>query len=138
MPAVSFSYTLDPPAGIAAPGQPSAGEHSFPITPGVGRSKTEAYYTAASAALKVAQAEANEVFTAWKDAVGDAEKHKENTGNVGKGQGKAARMMAANKAAEAAFDAQEDEDEDEDGVDLSEAGASEDRNTLRSGYVPVD
>jgi hypothetical protein len=125
MAAISFSYTLDPPAGISAPAQPQAAEHSFPITPGAGRSKTEAYYTAASAALKGAQAQANEVFTAWKDAVGDAEKHKENAGNVGKGQGKAARMMAANKAAEAAFDAQEEDESDEDGVDLAEAGACE-------------
>ncbi|TXT14891.1 uncharacterized protein COLE_01084 [Cutaneotrichosporon oleaginosum] len=125
MAAVSFSYALEPPAGITAPAEPKAAKHSFPVVPGAGRSATEAYYTAASAALKSAQAQANEVFSAWKDAVGDAEKHKENPGNVGKGQGKASRMMAANKAAEAAFDAQEEDESDEDGVDLAEAGACE-------------
>ncbi|BEJ15921.1 hypothetical protein CspHIS471_0505260 [Cutaneotrichosporon sp. HIS471] len=87
---ITLAYTLDPPAGITAPA-PTKDEHSFAISPGAGRSNTEAYYAAASAALKSAQAQANEVFTAWKDAVGDAEKHKENVGNVGKGQGKAAR-----------------------------------------------
>ncbi|BEJ08465.1 hypothetical protein CcaverHIS641_0505590 [Cutaneotrichosporon cavernicola] len=87
---ITLAYTLDPPAGITAPAPPKD-EHSFAISPGAGRSNTEAYYAAASTALKSAQVQANEVFTAWKDAVGDAEKHKENVGNVGKGQGKAAR-----------------------------------------------
>lgn len=125
--AISFTYTLDPPASIdaSAVGQPKSGEHSFPVTPGAGRSATASYYTAASASLKEAQVKANEVFTAWKDSIGDAEKHKENTGKVVKGQGKTARMMAANKAAEAAFDAAEDDESDEDGVDLAEAGACE-------------
>lgn len=128
--AITVAYALDPPSSIdaAAVGQPQSGELSFPIIPAAPtRSTTASYYTAASASLKEAQAKANEVFTAWKDAIGDAEKHKENVGKVGKGQGKAARMMAANKAAEAAFDsnAAEDESEDEDGVDLAEAGACE-------------
>lgn len=123
---ISFTYSLDPPAGIdeSAVGQPKSGEHSFTIEPAPPtRSATASYYTAASASLKEAQVKANEVFTAWKDAIGDAEKHKENLGKVSKGQGKTARMMAANKAAEAAFDAAGEEDEsDEDGVDLQEAG----------------
>lgn len=129
MSTLTFTYSLDPPASIdvSAVGQPKAGEHTFPIDPAPpSRSATASYYTAASVSLKEAQVKANEVFTAWKDAIGDTEKHKENTGKVVKGQGKAARMMAANKAAEAAFDAAgEDDESDEDGVDLQEAGACE-------------
>jgi hypothetical protein len=122
---VSFSYALSPPDSIPASSAvhagtpvPASGSASVPlpsadsVDPAL--SATEAFYARAAPALRDAQARLMEVLTAWKDAVGDAEKHKEATGKVKFGQGKAARMMAADRAAEAAEDAAKDGDEDSD------------------------
>ncbi|KAL1406429.1 hypothetical protein Q8F55_008128 [Vanrija albida] len=119
--AISFTYSLDPPASVPASSAthngvpvPTSGTESFPITPGhSSRSATHAFYTDASTQLLAVQARINEVLTAWKDAIGDAEKHKEATGKVAYGQGKAQRLMAANKADEVEDDEDEDEDSEE-------------------------
>ncbi|WOO83971.1 uncharacterized protein LOC62_05G007488 [Vanrija pseudolonga] len=119
--AISFTYSLDPPASVPAASAthngvpvPTSGGESFPITPAQSsRSATHAFYTDASAQLLAVQARVNEVLTAWKDAIGDAEKHKEATGKVAYGQGKAQRLMQANKADEAAADDDEEEEDEE-------------------------
>lgn len=49
------------------------------------------------------------VLSPWKEAVGDVEKVKENPGKVEKGQGKAARLMAAAKADEVSDESDDDE-----------------------------
>jgi hypothetical protein len=115
--AITLTYALaDPPLKSEKPAVPAAQTLSFPITP----SSTSTYapiYSATSAAVLQAQKELNESLTAWKDAIGDAEKVKEDTGKVEYGKGKAARMMqyAAGRDREADAEVEEDEDEDDPG-----------------------
>jgi hypothetical protein len=121
MASITVTYTLQPPAGIAAPTD-SPAQLERPITLPTQSSsdttstqgETKTYYSSLSSAVLEAQATLNQHLTAWKDAIGDAEKAKEDMGKVGFGKGKAARMMLASKAAEAQVDGEDDEDEDED------------------------
>jgi hypothetical protein len=115
--AVTVTYALaDPPIKNATPSTPMA--HTFSYSVLGSPSLQSAFYASASAAVLQAQRDLNEHLTAWKDAVGDAEKSKEDAGQVGFGRGKAARMMqyaaGRDKAdkREAAVEDQEDEDED--------------------------
>lgn len=121
---ISFSYALDPPAGVepVVDGAPAvrSDDKSFKIEKGDGP-PVKAYYDGASAALRTAQDVLNDTFTVWKEAIGEREKHKEVVKEV-KGMGKTNRLMAANKAAEAHRCGAAMEDSDEDGVDLAEAG----------------
>lgn len=118
MTAISFTYAITPPEGIdpstvSRPGGgivPGQGEASFPIAPAPPtRSPTDSFYASATAALSKAQVELMAVLSPWKEAVGDVEKVKENPGKVEKGQGKAARLMAAAKADEVSDESDDDE-----------------------------
>lgn len=111
MPSISFAYAVAPPEGIAC-ATPATKTESVDFTPGQSsRSATNAYYAAAGPALRDAQVRLNELLTQWKDAVGDAEKQKEDRGKVAYGKGKAARLMEMAKKDEASEDDESDEDE---------------------------
>lgn len=142
MASITLTYTLQPPSSISTPSTSSAHlDQSIPLplpfspssataapsanvsttkstTQTQTQTQTQTYYTALSTAVLEAQSTLNQHLTAWKDAIGDAEKPKEDLGKVGFGKGKAARMMAASKAAEGKTVAGEgvevDEDEEED------------------------
>lgn len=122
---VTFQYSLAPPDSVRpqinGKAAPLADEQGFEVVVKSGEEgPVKRYYDAAVLAVREAQDALNGTFTIWKDAIGDLEKSKEVV-KAERGMGKAARMMAANKAAEAAMDVEEEE-EDEDGVDLAEAG----------------
>ncbi|WVQ84867.1 hypothetical protein IAT38_007030 [Cryptococcus sp. DSM 104549] len=111
--AISISYTLQPPQGTAQPSHPHDPTTDSPATPIPATSTllfpiptlpaspttptksqlsaTTQYYTTTSAALLAAQTALNGVLTGWKDAVGDAEKGKEEAA-AGFGRGKAMVM----------------------------------------------
>ncbi|EJT45282.1 hypothetical protein A1Q1_06351 [Trichosporon asahii var. asahii CBS 2479] len=113
MPSISFSYAVAPPEGITC-STPATKSQSVDFTPGKSdRSATNAYYEAATPALREAQLRLNELLTEWKDAVGDAEKQKEDRGKVAYGKGKAARLMEMAKKDEASDDSEDEDDEDE-------------------------
>lgn len=113
MPSISFSYAVAPPEGISC-GTPAVKQESVAFSPGASeRSATNAFYDAAGPALRDAQTRLNELLTHWKDAVGDAEKGKEDRGKVAYGKGKAARLMEMAKKDEASDEDEDDEDEDE-------------------------
>lgn len=121
-PAISISYTLQPPSSISTTSSstPTHLKQSVPLTLPTSSPDTDVdtktYYTALSASVLETQATLNQHLTSWKDAIGDGEKAKEDLGKVGFGKGKAARMVMADKAAEAGGggDAGEDDDGDED------------------------
>ncbi|RSH86558.1 uncharacterized protein EHS24_004827 [Apiotrichum porosum] len=123
MAAVSFTYTVAPPAGTpeatfnGSP-VPTSSTITAPVAPAAAasdsRSPTDAFYAAAAPALRAAQLDLMDALSSWKDSVGDREKAIENV-KVEKGKGKAARMMMATKAADAEESDDEDEDEDGDG-----------------------
>jgi hypothetical protein len=130
MASITLTYTLQPPSAVPIPSTSSAQlDQNIPLAlPNSSAStttsqtqtqtKTQTYYTALSTAVLEVQSTLNQHLTVWKDAIGDAEKPKEDLGKVGFGKGKAARMMAASKAAEgrsvAGEGVGEDEDEEED------------------------
>ena len=103
---------------------PARGEQSFYISPpsSSSHSPTATYYETASSVLKEVQQSLNEQLTAWKNAIGDREKHKEDLGKVEYGQGRAMRMSAssgttgvtveADEAVEEADDEEKYEDEE--------------------------
>lgn len=116
MPSISFSYAVAPPEGISC-ATPATKTESVDFTLGKSeRSPTNAYYEAAGPALRDAQVRLNELLTQWKDAVGDAEKSKEDRGKVAYGKGKAARLMEMAKKDEASDDDEDEDDEDDESV----------------------
>lgn len=110
---ISFKYNVDPPEGIKC-SAPTKETVSVAFAPGSSdRSATNAYYEAMAPALRDAQTQLNSLLTEWKDAVGDAEKSKEDRGKVAYGKGKAQRLMELAKKDEASDTDEEDEDEEE-------------------------
>ncbi|KAK8853091.1 hypothetical protein IAR55_003792 [Kwoniella newhampshirensis] len=97
------SSTTQPTAGPSSQPVPSSSTLTFPVVSSPQSSHdstsvtspTSQYYASASPALLKAQTSLNEVLTYWKDAVGDAEKLKEDSGKVGHGKGRATMMSLA-------------------------------------------
>ncbi|WWD19505.1 hypothetical protein CI109_103966 [Kwoniella shandongensis] len=110
---ITITYNLFPPSSTSQPtagpsAQPVASSSSFtfPIEPtsssmtaqnaaSTSGSATSQYYASASPALLQAQTTLNETLTYWKDAIGDAEKSKEDLGKVAHGKGRATMMSLA-------------------------------------------
>lgn len=112
---IVLSYALaDPPLKSAAPPNPMTQETLFPIDTPANPSTYASFYASSSAAVLQAQRDLNEHLTAWKDAIGDAEKAKEDMGQVAYGKGKAARMMQYAAGREAQVDVEEDDEDIED------------------------
>lgn len=99
---IAISYVLHPPSEmqsetISHAGQPVLikADILFPIaTDSHGHTNTSGFYQQASITLRDAQRTLNEILTAWKDAIGDKEKTKEDLGKVTPGMGRATRMTA--------------------------------------------
>jgi hypothetical protein len=96
------SYTIRPPSGIDTDIRDTnrvttAAEIQFalPEQHSFDSSRTSSFYSAVTLTLRQAQAHLNATMTAWKDAIGDREKSKEDLGNVAFGQGKASRMTGS-------------------------------------------
>lgn len=115
--AITLTYTInDPPLKSDPPSIPANQTFTYPTSDSTSPSYSE-LYTATSAAVLQAQRDLNESLTAWKDAIGDAEKAKEDLGQVGYGKGKAARMMqyaAGREKEDVSVDADEEEDNEDD------------------------
>jgi hypothetical protein len=120
--AITITYTLHPPTSVDAQTVkhndqlvPTNIEKTYSITPSTSSTSTSSatsqHYAALGPALRTATKELMEGLTAWKDAVGDLEKGKEDPGTPGFGRGKAAMMS------EGVMDVDESDSEDEDGVD---------------------
>lgn len=109
--AITLTYTLaSPPLKADAPQIPASQTFTYPIS---ASGVYQTTYASTSDAVLQAQRDLNEALTAWKDAIGDAEKAKEDLGKIEYGKGKAARMMQYAAGREGAeVDADED---DEDG-----------------------
>ncbi|WWC64411.1 uncharacterized protein I303_107021 [Kwoniella dejecticola CBS 10117] len=112
---INLSYSLRPPSQTTPPIEPSSASsipstssQSYPvgsssrgqetilppsITPKT--SNTARYYESLTFAIREVQTNLNEVLTQWKDAIGDAEKSKEDLGKVGHGKGRATVMSLA-------------------------------------------
>jgi hypothetical protein len=116
--AIVLSYALsNPPLKTAAPQNPMTQEISFPMITLESSSTYASFYASSSAAVLQAQRDLNEHLTAWKDAIGDAEKVKEDMGQVEYGKGKAARMMQYAAGREAQVDVGEDSEEETGGAE---------------------
>ncbi|GFZ52366.1 hypothetical protein JCM24511_10139 [Saitozyma sp. JCM 24511] len=110
--ALHLSYSLAPPTDIDpstvvidAKPVPTTASVSLPLdTTGSTstQSPTASYYDSASETVRRAQQHLNETLTAWKDAIGDREKYKEDMGKVAYGKGRATRMTVEAEAAAAA------------------------------------
>ncbi|KII93154.1 hypothetical protein PLICRDRAFT_35339 [Plicaturopsis crispa FD-325 SS-3] len=73
--AITISYDLHPPTGVAAPsGLSTTKAQEFAVKPSEGQ---KAYYEALQVALKQAKEAIGEDLTAWRDAVGSGERDKE-------------------------------------------------------------
>ncbi|KAG8948663.1 hypothetical protein FRC04_009428 [Tulasnella sp. 424] len=76
---IEITYSFDLPSGVASPAsstsQSSTHTYSFDVQKGAGNS--EAYYDSFLQTLKKARDVTGKDLTAWRDAVGDAEKNKE-------------------------------------------------------------
>lgn len=119
--AFKVSYTVHPPpdtteqAPSALPLPPTSSSSRFDVAPSSNakdESNTSAYYAALGPVLRTAQKELNDTLTAWKDAIGDKEKSKEDPGTIGFGRGKAA-MMSEDVRGELRAQDEEDGDDDE-------------------------
>jgi hypothetical protein len=130
-----LSYSLAPPTDIDPSSVvidtrpvPTTASVSLPIdttgSPST-KSPTASYYDSASETVRRAQQHLNEALTAWKDAIGDREKPKEDMGKVAYGKGRATRMTVEAEAAAAAavadvndggetLDNDEDDEEEEE------------------------
>jgi len=95
---IALSYNIIPPADVSSadvkigPDPVPPSDHR--VLPLLYASSTSAYYKSASSTLRELQRQLNESLTAWKDAIGDREKAKEDLGKVGYGKGRATRMTA--------------------------------------------
>ncbi|ORY34765.1 hypothetical protein BCR39DRAFT_514564 [Naematelia encephala] len=95
-PGLAYTYSLSPPTQASVP--PDVPQTSYMTFPLVATDKisttsaTSRYYQSASSALRGLQANLNATLTAWKDAIGDLEKAREDLGQVKRGMGRATRM----------------------------------------------
>lgn len=124
---LSVSYAVYPPPEVAEQGgaagalPPTASSSKYPIpspAPSTSQaaSSTASHYAALGPILRTAQKEINDTLTAWKDAIGDKEKSKEDPGTIGFGRGKAAMMsedVQGDLRGQSAVDG-EDDDESSD------------------------
>lgn len=128
--AISLSYKLYPPtevnvSQVTINSEPIPTHYTTSIPIESTSTSTSSYYEAASKAVLVAQKEMNDKFTAWKNAIGDTEKSKEDLGKIGYGRGKAARLMnysAVKPSADQSNSTMADEEEsEEEGIDVGES-----------------
>ena len=92
-PDVEIRWTLFPPIQLSQmPNErfPAEGTSLIPVQPSSGST----FYKSVGHALQDAQAQLNAHLTAWKDAVGDLERAKEDSGKVAWGMGRSARMVS--------------------------------------------
>jgi hypothetical protein len=78
MTSVTFTYELNPPVEVTAPGLNASAKHDFPIA--ASPQTTDAYvsyYTALRTTVAEARAKLGEELTIWRDAVGKKETEKE-------------------------------------------------------------
>jgi hypothetical protein len=115
--AITVTYNLNPPTSINPTKVlsnnkqiPTSSTSLHPLNPAsTSGSETSQHYAALGPALIESQRVLMESLSGWKDAIGDAEKAKEDPGTPGFGRGKAALMS------EGVMDVgDEDSDEDED------------------------
>ncbi|WVR07832.1 hypothetical protein IAU60_004875 [Kwoniella sp. DSM 27419] len=110
---ISLEYTLYPPSSISEPvAGPSSRpvpasstltvpvpleNHSIPqpLSLNTSQSETARYYSDLTTSVRQLQLTLNDTLTAWKDAVGDLEKSKEDQGKVAFGRGRATVMSLA-------------------------------------------
>jgi hypothetical protein len=84
MASVRISYSLNPPAGVSAPGLDSSGQHKLLVsTPFSHDADAQAaYYTALRSTIAEARAKLGDDLTAWRDAVGKKEVEKEKAQQI--------------------------------------------------------
>lgn len=117
---ITVTYALYPPNSTNPPMDqnnnqiPTTQTTLHPLEPiSTTGSESSKHYAALGPALRESQRVLMESLSGWKDAIGDAEKGKEDPGTPGFGRGKAALMSEGVMDAEE--EDSEDDDDDEDG-----------------------
>ncbi|KIJ53747.1 hypothetical protein M422DRAFT_25546 [Sphaerobolus stellatus SS14] len=76
-PSLSITYVLQPPSSTTPPhGLSSTTTREFPVKPSTNLEAFKAYYAALRDTVEEAKETLGKELTAWRDAVGDAEKDK--------------------------------------------------------------
>jgi hypothetical protein len=131
---VEVSFAVAPPPGLETKLDldTAPAPRTFPLT---GDAPTESkpfepYYTQLLASMEAAQAELNQSLTQWKDAIGDAEKFKENISKPGMGKAmvmvQGAREIDGRVVPTTFETKQEDQEEDEEEEESEEEDSTPD------------